>query len=161
MALKQKDSKIGLLTQNLQQQEGENMAMEAKLVFRSMKRERENKLDPWGNRRKSPRESIPYPSGNRSGALCPTILALWALYLSLFHHRMQNSPSFFILHRSHNFVLILSTNNAPCKLSTWDVFFLGWRVILTAEGLVHSVECSTAEREVAGRTNIREIKHCV
>ena len=123
MALKQKDSKIGLLTQNLQQQEGENMAMEAKLVFRSMKRERENKLDPWGNRRKSPRESIPYPSGNRSGALCPTILALWALYLSLFHHRMQNSPSFFILHRSYNFVLILSTNNAPSKLSTWDVFF--------------------------------------
>ena len=46
MALKQKDSKIGLLTQNLQQQEGENMTMEAKLVFRSMKRERENKLDP-------------------------------------------------------------------------------------------------------------------
>ena len=46
MALKQKDSKIGLLTQNLQQQEGENMAVEAKLVFRSMKRERENKLDP-------------------------------------------------------------------------------------------------------------------
>lgn len=46
MALKQKDSKIGLLTQNLQQQEGENMAMEAKLVFRSMKCERENKLDP-------------------------------------------------------------------------------------------------------------------
>lgn len=123
MALKQKDSKIGLLTQNLQQQEGENMAMEAKLVFRSMKRERENKLDPWGNRRKSPRESIPYPSGNHSGALCPTILALWALYLSLFHHRMQNSPSFFILHRSYNFVLILSTNNAPSKLSTWDVFF--------------------------------------
>ena len=161
MALKQKDSKIGLLTQNLQQQEGENMAMEAKLVFRSMKRERENKLDPWGNRRKSPRESIPYPSGNRSGALCPTILALWALYLSLFHHRMQNSPSFFILHRSYNFVLILSTNNAPSKLSTWDVFFLGWRVILTAAGLVHSVECSTAERELAGWTNIREIKYCV
>ena len=123
MALKQKDSKIGLLTQNLQQQEGENMAMEAKLVFRSMKREREHKLDPWGNRRKSPRESIPYPSGNRSGALCPTILALWALYLSLFHHRMQNSPSFFILHRSYNFVLILFTNNAPSKLSTSDVFF--------------------------------------
>lgn len=47
MALKQKDSKIGLLTQNLQQQEGENMAMEAKLVFRTMKRlEKENKLDP-------------------------------------------------------------------------------------------------------------------
>ena len=157
MALKQKDSKIGLLTQNLQQQEGENMAMEAKLVFRSMKRERENKLDPWGNRRKSPRESIPYPSGNRSGAFCPTILALWALYLSLFHHRMQNSPSFFIIHRSYNFVLILSTNNAPSKLSTWDVFFLGWRVILTAAGLVHSVECSTAEREVAGWTN-RELK---
>lgn len=44
MALKQKDSKIGLLTQNLQQQEGENMAMEAKLVFRSMKREKEKKL---------------------------------------------------------------------------------------------------------------------
>ena len=43
MALKQKDSKIGLLTQNLQQQEGENMAMEAKLVFRSMKREKEKK----------------------------------------------------------------------------------------------------------------------
>ena len=30
MALKQKDSKIGLLTQNLQQQESENMALEAK-----------------------------------------------------------------------------------------------------------------------------------
>lgn len=30
MALKQKDSKIGLLTQNLQQQETENMALEAK-----------------------------------------------------------------------------------------------------------------------------------
>lgn len=45
MALKQKDSKIGLLTQNLQQQEGENMAMEAKLVFRSMKREKEKKID--------------------------------------------------------------------------------------------------------------------
>ena len=46
MALKQKDSKIGLLTQNLQQQEGENMAVEAKLVFGSMKREKGNKLDP-------------------------------------------------------------------------------------------------------------------
>ena len=32
MALKQKDSKIGLLTQNVQQQESENMALEAKLV---------------------------------------------------------------------------------------------------------------------------------
>ncbi|KAJ7381949.1 hypothetical protein OS493_038025 [Desmophyllum pertusum] len=31
MALKQKDSKIGLLTQNIQQQESENMALEAKL----------------------------------------------------------------------------------------------------------------------------------
>ena len=30
MALKQKDSKIGLLTQNLQQQETENMSLEAK-----------------------------------------------------------------------------------------------------------------------------------
>lgn len=30
MALKQKDSTIGLLTQNLQQQETENMALEAK-----------------------------------------------------------------------------------------------------------------------------------
>lgn len=30
MALKQKDSKIAMLTQNLQQQESENMAMEAK-----------------------------------------------------------------------------------------------------------------------------------
>lgn len=30
MALKQKDSKIGLLTQNLQQQETEKMALEAK-----------------------------------------------------------------------------------------------------------------------------------
>ena len=30
MALKQKDSKIGVLTQNLQQQETENMALEAK-----------------------------------------------------------------------------------------------------------------------------------
>lgn len=71
MALKQKDSKIGLLTQNLQQQEGENMAMEAKLVFRAMKREKEANLDL-----KSPRESTPYPSGHRSGALCPTIVAL-------------------------------------------------------------------------------------
>ena len=71
MALKQKDSKIGLLTQNLQQQEGENMAMEAKLVFRSMKREKTTKIDL-----KSPRESIPYPCGHRSGALCPTIVAL-------------------------------------------------------------------------------------
>lgn len=160
MALKQKDSKIGLLTQNLQQQEGENMAMEAKLVFRSMKRDKGNKLDPWGNRGKSPRESIPYPSGNRSGALCPTILALWASHLSLFHHRTQHSPSFFILYRNCNFVLILSTNNAPSKLSTRDVFS-GWRMVLTAAGLAHSVECLTAERELAGRTNIREIKHCV
>lgn len=32
MALKQKDSKIGVLSQNLQQQESENMAMEAKWV---------------------------------------------------------------------------------------------------------------------------------
>ena len=30
MALKQKDSKIGLLTQNLQQKDSENMALEAK-----------------------------------------------------------------------------------------------------------------------------------
>ena len=30
MALKQKDTKIGLLTQNIQQQESENMALEAK-----------------------------------------------------------------------------------------------------------------------------------
>ncbi len=30
MALKQKDSKIGLLNQNLQQQESENMALEVK-----------------------------------------------------------------------------------------------------------------------------------
>ena len=55
MALKQKDSKIGLLTQNLQQQEGENMAMEAKLVFRSMKRERKQ---TW-----SLRESKEVPEG--------------------------------------------------------------------------------------------------
>ena len=31
-------------------------------------------------------------------------------------------------------------------------------MVLTAAGLAKSVECSTAEREVAGRTNIREIK---
>ena len=34
-------------------------------------------------------------------------------------------------------------------------------MVLTAAGLAQSVECSTAEREVADRTNIREIKHCV
>ena len=117
MALKQKDSKIGLLTQNLQQQEGENMAMEAKLVFRSMKREKTTKIDL-----KSPRESIPYPCGHRSGALCPTIVALWPFHLSLFHHRTQPSPSFFILHRNYNFLLIPSTNNAPSALNTQDVF---------------------------------------
>lgn len=65
MTLKQKDSKIGLLTQNLQQQEGENMAMEAKLVFRSMKPEKEKNKLIW-----SPRE-------NRSRTLAGTDQALF------------------------------------------------------------------------------------
>lgn len=68
MALKQKDSKIGLLTQNLQQQEGENMAMEAKLVFRSMKREKETNLIPEGIEGS--------PRGNRSRTLLGTVQAL-------------------------------------------------------------------------------------
>ena len=34
-------------------------------------------------------------------------------------------------------------------------------MVLTAVGLAQSEECSTAEREFAGRTNITEIKHCV
>ena len=118
MALKQKDSKIGLLTQNLQQQEGENMAMEAKLVFRSMKREKEKKnwsevperIDPVPLRAPI-RRSLSHDSG---------IMSISSFFIS-----SQNASFTIFLHslwRNYNFLLIPSTNNTPSALNTQDVF---------------------------------------
>ena len=98
MALKQKDSKIGLLTQNLQQQEGENMAMEAKLVFRSMKREKETNLIPEGIEGS--------PRGNRSRTLPGTVQAL--LVLRFWHYEHFIFPYFITGRKIHHLLHSLS-----------------------------------------------------